>query len=136
MNIIGLRRALKELAGVRSSMAPFVADAVTARLRVGFLSGVDPYGSPWAPLRPATLAKGRHPPPLTDTGKLSSGTRGKPMRGSGVAIIVPDLHYAGYHMTGTSRMAARPYLPTKGLPATWRDDIRFIFANALRQGLR
>lgn len=118
----GLARALRELTAVPSQIAGGVADSITARLAAGYAAGTDPHGAAWAPLRPATLAKGRTPPPLTDTGVMAAGTLARATGGAGIALEAPDP--AGIHFAGTAFMAARPPLPSNGLPATWRADIR------------
>jgi hypothetical protein len=87
-----------------------------------FTLGADPYGETWAPLAPATIAKGRTPPPLTDTGAMREGLRVSVTQDAIVASL-PDP--AGYHQTGTRHMPARPVLPddARGLPDAWRAAI-------------
>lgn len=87
-----------------------------------FTLGTDPYGQTWAPLAKSTMAKGRTPPPLTDTGK---------MRGSVVVYaMMQTIHAwvadpAGYHQRGTKYMPARAVLPDeRGLPPAWEAEIR------------
>lgn len=133
MNAYGLARALRELARVPSQIAPAVADAINERIADGFASGVDPYGNAWAPLAPATLAKGRTPPPLTESGGLAGGTYAAPMGGAGVALhtvgTLPRGAPSTVHMTGTAGvMPSRPFLPNRGLPATWRADIQRVYS--------
>src|SRR5690606_17437543 len=70
VNAFGLARALRELVRVPSQIAGAVSDAINDRIQAGFDQGTDPYGSPWAELAPYTLAKGRTPPPLTESGGL------------------------------------------------------------------
>jgi hypothetical protein len=84
-----------------------------------FTLGSDPYGKPWAQLAPATLAKGRAMPPLTDTGRMRESLRVN----VGVRSIVATVDDpAGYHQEGTRYMPARPILPNdaQGLPDAWR----------------
>lgn len=87
-----------------------------------FTLGSDPYGEAWAPLAPATLAKGRAMPPLTDTGAMRESLRVSVSEASIVASL-PDP--AGYHQDGTRYMPARPVLPdyARGLPDAWRASI-------------
>lgn len=112
-------RALRDLTRVPAQIAPRVASEIAAEIDRNFSAGVDPYGKPWAPLRPATLAKGRHPPPLTDTGKGRNSIRVFAQRGSGVAITV-GVAYMGIHQTGAPpRLVARRFLPAGVLPKRW-----------------
>lgn len=87
-----------------------------------FSAGVDPYGQPWAPLRPATLSRGRTPPPLTDTGAMHAGIQ-VTVSGSELAARVdePGIH----HQYGTANMARRRVLPDAegGLPDTWGEAL-------------
>lgn len=87
-----------------------------------FTLGADPYGETWAPLAPATIAKGRTAPPLTDTGKMRESLR---VNASQSAIVASIDDPAGYHQSGTQRMPARPVLPddARGLPDAWRQAI-------------
>ena len=84
-----------------------------------FVLGTDPYGETWAPLAPATLAKGRTPPPLTDTGAMRETLR---VDVTEAAIVASMASPAGYHQDGTRYMPARPVLPdySRGLPDAWR----------------
>ena len=87
-----------------------------------FVLGADPYGETWAPLAPRTVAKGRTPPPLTDTGAMRESLR---VNVSEAAIVASLADPAGYHQTGTRYMPARPVLPddARGLPDAWRAAI-------------
>ncbi|MEY5061185.1 MAG: Phage virion morphosis family [Planctomycetota bacterium] len=87
-----------------------------------FVLGADPYGETWAPLAPATLAKGRTPPPLTDTGAMRESLR---VAVTETAIVASLESPAGYHQDGTRYMPARPVLPdyARGLPDAWRASI-------------
>lgn len=112
-------RALRELARVPSKVAPAVARRMRADLMRRFAAGQDPYGKKWARLKPATLAKGRRPPPLTDTGRGKRGIRFRPLPGAGIGIT-SSVEYMRYHMRATANRAARKFLPEGSLPAAWR----------------
>jgi hypothetical protein len=107
------------------------ADLIDDVIQEDFDAGVNPYGEPWAPLRPATLAKGRTPPPLTDEGLLRA-VNVEPLQGAGLKIEF-DEDYAVYHQTGTSRMAQRLILPeeSRGLPERWNDAVVEAMNNAV-----
>lgn len=112
-------RALRDLAKVPSRVSANYAERLRQELDQQFSQGVDAYGRPWAPLKPATLKKGRHPPPLTDTGHMSRNVTVLPMQGAGVRLV-STVDYSVYHQEGTSNMVARPFFPTNVLPAKWR----------------
>jgi phage gpG-like protein len=120
--LAGYERALRELTKVPSRAAKSAAPKIRRLITEEFNRGEDPYGNAWAPLKPATLARGRRPPPLTDTRRLRRGIRVFPMAKAGIQITV-DAPYAGFHQSGTSRMGARPILPKRGLPKKWRAAI-------------
>lgn len=117
-----LSKALSELARVPSQISRSVSARYNQEIQKGFDQGHDPYGKKWANLRPATLAKGRRPPPLTATGRGRRGVKAKPMQGAGIALT-STVSYMKYHRTGTSKMARRDFLPDeeKGLPKKWTD---------------
>jgi hypothetical protein len=112
-------QALRLLVKVPSQISAKVADRIKKEILKGFTSGKDPYGGAWAPLRPATLAKGRTPPPLTDTGKGKRSIKVSPVSGAGVQVTVGKA-YMKYHMTGTPIMVPRRFLPVNSLPKAWR----------------
>lgn len=112
--------ALAQLASVPSQIAGPLGRRIRRQIALNFSAGVDPYGRAWAPLRPATLAKGRHPPPLTDSRRGRQSIRVFAARAAGIAITVGKA-YMGIHQAGDlPRMAARKYLPEVKLPAAWR----------------
>jgi hypothetical protein len=120
-----LAQRVADLARVPSRAAATVALELEALLEEEYETGTDPYGTPWAPLAESTLARGRHAPPLTDTGSMRLGTTVTPTRYAGVAIFVP--HPGAPHQTGWSGPQnsgpARPILPFREMPAAWRDVI-------------
>ena len=84
----------------------------------GLASGTDPYGASYSPLSSAyAVAKsarygGR--PVLTASGAMRGSYQSKV---SGTNLIESVDSPAGYHQTGTSKMAKRPVLPDdRGLP--------------------
>lgn len=107
------------LARVPARVAAFAAPAIADEIEGEFATGRDPYGRPWAPLKPRTLARGRRPPPLTDTGAMRAGVDVRPMRGAGIAITFADEIPAYFHNRGTRYMARREILPTGTFPARW-----------------
>ncbi len=112
-------RALRDLAKVPSRVSSAYAEELRQQLDQQFATGQDPYGRAWAPLKPATLRQGRHPPPLTDSGHMSRNITALPMSGAGVRLV-STVDYSVYHQEGTTHMAARPFFPTNVLPSKWR----------------
>lgn len=114
-------KAIRALSRVPSQAAAGAAGKIGELIQQEFDSGADPYGSNWEPLAPSTLAAGRFPPPLTDSGDLRNVSV-EPTSGAGLAITL-GADYGAFHQVGTSRMPARPVLPVHGLPDTWRRAI-------------
>jgi len=127
-----LQKHLEQLASVPSQASREIADGITRELQKEFKQGTDPYGKAWKPLRPSTLKSGRHPPPLTDSGRLRDGTLAQPMRGAGVQIVV-GAPYGVFHQYGTRRMARRPILPTGAMPKAWSAIIRASVSRILKK---
>lgn len=117
---------LGELASVPSRTARAVSERIEDLIQEEFDAGEDPYEKSWAPLSEATLAKPRHPPPLTDTSDMRGSVVVRPLAGAGVGITVD--HPAGIHQTGWEGKSgtgpARPVLPARGeLPERWIEVI-------------
>ncbi len=112
--------AMRKLAQVPSQVSGPYAARLRTELQRQFDRGTDPYGKAWAPLRPATIAKGRFPPPLTDRGIGRRGVTALPMRGAGVRLQ-STVGYMERHQEGTERMAARPFFPVRVLPKRWAE---------------
>lgn len=118
---------LADLAAIPSRVSARVAPEIEALIQDEFDAGTDPYGQPWKPLAAATLATGRRPPPLTDTGAMRGSARVRPMRGAGVGVTIANPP-AAPHQTGWSGPQgsgpARPILPERDeLPSGWQDVI-------------
>jgi phage gpG-like protein len=130
-----LQVSVAKLAAVPSQIAPDVARGIEGEIREEFQAGTDPYHRPWAQLRPATLAKGRRPPPLTDTREMIGSLDVRPSQGAGVTVEF-GAEYAGFHQVGTKDMVARPPLPTGGFPSTWSQIIRDAAAKKFSEATR
>jgi hypothetical protein len=122
-----LERVLERLIDLPRKVAVEVKPEIDRLLRAQFRAGVDPYGKPWAPLRPATLATGRRPPPLTGfTRELRSGTAtvtgGGNRAGLRIKLGAPYgyFHQVSYRNARTGRkVVARKILPDRGMPREW-----------------
>lgn len=110
--------ALRGLAEVPSRTTKAAAPLLLARWRADWRAGKDPHGRAWAALAPATLAKGRTPPPMIATGGTLASTAVRPLKGAGLAITVGG--FASLHMRSTTVRPARPTVPTMGVPSSWR----------------
>lgn len=134
-NILGLAKSLRALADVPAQIAKTVAGDLNRRIQAGFDAGSDPYGAAWGALKPATIAKGRTPPPLTDSGALRGNTYLEPMAGAGLQLAGGFFSYGVYHMQGTARMVKRRFFPDAGLPASWREDIQAAYTDVLKKAM-
>ncbi len=117
-----MQERLAELATVPSRTAVAVSSRLDELVQEEFDRGTDPYEEAWAPLSPVTLAKGRTPPPLTDSSAMRDSLRVFPLAGAGVGVTID--HPAGPHQTGWTGPQgsgpARPILPARGeLPDGW-----------------
>lgn len=107
-----------------------------AALKIEFLieqefeAGADSYGKKWADLRPATLDKGRHPPPLTDTGAMRDSVTTQ-ASADGIHITVGGPSH--FHQHGTRHMVARKILPEDSLPQSWDQAIQTALDNAVKR---
>ena len=128
MNAAGFSRALRALADVPSRVASEGAAAITVRLQQQFAKGADPYDNAWKAL---ATGEASH---LTKSGAMSGATKATPMAGAGIALESPSP--ANFHQGGTSRMPARPVLPSGPLPASWRADLQALYSRLLSEGLK
>jgi hypothetical protein len=126
-------KTIRQLARVPSQAARGAAPRIAELLQNQFDEGVDPYGDPWAPLMPSTMARGRTPPPLTDTGDMRDLTV-EPSGSSGIAIHL-GAGYSAFHQVGTKTMDARPILPVHGIPNSWHEAIVEETRSAVKRAL-
>jgi Phage virion morphogenesis family len=136
----GLAKTIESLSEVPRDAAKTAAPKLTLLLQEQFERGIDPYGRPWAPLAKSTLKKGRHPPPLTDTGRLKGGTRAQPYPGQQAGIqLVAGADYGRFHQFGFrvfgQPVSAREIFPTRGLPFAWRITIKDAIRRAVKSKL-
>jgi phage gpG-like protein len=120
-----LQKTLERLAYVPRKVAVIAAPRLTKLVQAQFRAGVDPYGVAWRPLRPATIAKGRRSPPLTDTRRLRNGTKASARSGGRAGLVLKaGAPYGAFHQVGfrvgRTRVAPRRIFPQRGLPAAWR----------------
>lgn len=127
-----LSKILRELAKVPSRASRSIADNISKEIQKGFDRGRDPYGKKWAKLAPATLAKGRFPPPLTDTRLGRSNVTVSPTQYAGIKLS-STIRYMDYHLTGTKFMPRRTFFPDhRGVPDRWKE----IFAREISKAYK
>ncbi len=124
-------RALRELAKVPAQVASEAAGDITKIMKRNVGAGLDPYGRAYSPLRPASIDRGRRAPPLR---KYRRTLHADPMGSAGISLHA-DHPQAGFHQTGTSRMAKRIVLPDGPIPATWRAALQKRLHEAVRARL-
>jgi len=118
-----LTRAIGNLRPAMTKAVTIVADAIDSNFR-----SESDAGKRWAPLAPSTLAqrerKGYGPGPILQREgtlrTLASAHREVSESGAEVGPEGPD--YAEYHLTGTPRMPARPFLDISELSVDAIDD--------------
>lgn len=125
-------RALRELAKVPAVVSREVAVGIRRQVKRDFAAGVDAYGRAYAPLAPASLARGRTPPPLR---KYARHVAVAPLGSSGVALTVSHPQ-AGFHQTGTRHMPKRVVFPDGPMPAAWNDIVAKALAKHVRKIMR
>lgn len=116
---------LGRLTRVPAGASGLVSERLREAIEEQFDQGVDPYGNAWEPLAESTIARGRFPPPLTDTHDMRDSVAVGPLPGAGVAITID--HPAQIHQTGWSGRSgagpARPVLPGAHFPPAWKEII-------------
>lgn len=122
-----LAQRLQKLAGVPQRAAVKFAPVLKDFLATEFAQGVDPFGDPWKPLAGNTLKKGRHPPPLTDTGAARDALTVVP---SGARDRASLPGYLKYHL-----QTGRAVLPLRGesWPEAWARSIKDALNKAARE---
>lgn len=117
-----LQRLARGLAGVPARVAPRIAARLQERVRDTYTNETDPYGVPWEPLKQSTVQrKGGNSVILTRTGGSQADCGARALGGAGVAVYANGA--AGWHQEAHGSRPARPVLPDRGLPPTWREDI-------------
>jgi len=138
----GVAQLLARLTDAGEDPEPWLAAigrVLKSDIQMGFRSGTDPYGRPWAPLR------SRSGQPLVDRGHLMNSIDFAVEDNS--VIVGTNKLYAGTHQFGAEirprsakalhffvngrpvfarkvSIAARPFLPWEGLPGPWAGDVK------------
>lgn len=121
--LVLLTANLSKLARIPSRIATRAAASLTIQVHQDTASGLDCYGKPFADLAASTLAKGRRPPPMIDTGASLDATRFRPLGGAGIGMEIGGAYQ--YHLRASGTRPARQVAPVRaGIPATWNARIR------------
>lgn len=120
---------------VRNRVSVAVKDEINLLLQEQFDGGFDPDGRPWAPLAMSTLRRGRHSPPLTDTGRMRAHVRAVRV---GTNVAIESEPPAVYHQSGTSRMPRRQIWPDtlSGMPARYESRLGLVANQAMLLAIR
>lgn len=124
---------LNRLGAVAPRVAELAAPVIASAVEGEFSYGRDPYGTPWAPLKPATVRKGRRPPPLTDMGLFRALVQVRPRVGNPGILVTMAARPGVFHQLGTKHMSARQVLPYRGVPRMWSDALRRATVQAMRE---
>lgn len=115
-----LRRLPEEL---RTKATKQISEDLEDLILSNWDAGRSPYGGTWAPKKDGTSSR------LYDTGTMQGSLQVNPTS-TGVVVKI-DTPFE-YHQYGTSRMPARPLLPTDGgVPGDWRDIVQQAVEDAL-----
>lgn len=134
-------RRLRQLANVDPEQAmPVIGETLVDLTKASFRNARDPYGTPWKPLSPTTMAmrrQGASAKPLQDTRRLYNSISAQRVN-DGVAVGT-NVVYAKVHQFGNDQnrffggplapIPARPFLPWKRnatkpeLPDDWMNEV-------------
>jgi hypothetical protein len=133
-----LAERIGDLANVPARVAARVSEELELELQADFAAGTDPYGDPWAPLAPATEARGGTAAPLTP-GSMLDSLRVAPLSGAGVGIALAhpaEIHQKGW--TGPRGSGpARPMVPDRDtLPEKWREILGAATEDEIQEALK
>ncbi|MEQ8511226.1 MAG: phage virion morphogenesis protein [Algiphilus sp.] len=150
----GLEALLDRLGGPLPLLQAAAEDA-RAHVDMNFSAGQNPYGQPWEPLSPVTIANRRRGSsvPLRDTGRLANSIEVVASLDS--ILVGTNVEYAGTHQWGAQQgqygrtrrngpipwgdVPARKFLPDEGLPpeleAEVNDTVRSFLDEAMRSAV-
>lgn len=125
-----LAQRLDAMPGAIQRAAVAAGRETIALIDESFSSETAPNGAPWA----SRVRNGGHPI-LTKTSRLRGSFRLIPIRRG--FIVRTRVQYSSFHMSGTSRMVARPFMPKRGrIPSKWRRRWVRVVTRELLRGIR
>lgn len=123
------------MARVPSQISARVAEDIDKEIQRNFDLGRDAFRKRWKALAASTLARGRHPPPLTDTHAGRNSIDVSPLPGAGVRIIIGKV-YMIYHQYGDPpHLPRRAFVPVEIVPSAWAEIILFRFEERAKKVL-
>lgn len=130
---LGQLRQRLETLGRAEGLRPIIGELTSEAMRLvveGFVEERDPYGNKWDPRKQPTGTWN-----LLD--KSGQGIDQLRARGTSTSIRFTTLAYMKYHLSGTHRMVARPWLPTQSgtLGPIWGEAFNRIAAKRIRERL-
>jgi hypothetical protein len=131
---VKFRKAQRELLQVPSRVASEAAPVLERLWRKTWRAGQDPYGVALPALAPATVAKKGHDRIMIETGETLRQTHVRPMAGAGLALSTGVK--TGWHLEPSGNRPARPELPLRGLPVTWKAALERIYQKRAREAAR
>lgn len=134
MNLLGLKKSIRNLVKVPSQVSAEFSDYVTRKLKEQWSKKADAYGQAWAPYAPASIARGRGPL-MIETGAMKAGTEAKPMGGAGIQMSAGHPSVAVFHQSGTANMPARRVVPDNTMPALWREHLERLIKRAAKNAI-
>ena len=116
-------KSLRALSRVPAQASRDAAASLRTVVRQQTDAEVDPYGKSWAPLLPSTVRR-KHGDTriLRRTDRMLDSLTIEPSSGAGLHVTI-DAPYSAFHQIGTRDMVARPLLPYREVPDTWRRAI-------------
>lgn len=129
-----LKETLERLARLPSKVAPFAATRINVLLDSQFANATDPYGAPLARNAPATIARKGFDHPMTETGESHGSTIAKPLPGAGISIT--STQKVLWNMKPGPNRPARPMLPMRGLPQSWKQALKDAALDALQKAIK
>lgn len=135
LNLAAAQRLAKTLDAIRKE-APRAtrkrfAQFVTNDLKRALIAGVNPYGTPHAPLSGITIRIKGHAKILWHRGRLLRGMRAV-IRGARL-LIRDATPYGSRHITGDQR-PIRAWAPVNGVPKHWRKELLRIAREEIAPG--
>lgn len=142
--IADLVRKLDEMASpsFRQKMLGAMAVEVHRLTLDGFIQQRDPYGKPWAPRKKAAdwavkafgLMQSDHP--ILDTGRDGGAVDRLTVRSTSDGVRLKTNAYMKFHLTGTSKMVPRKWIPTDGAGPIWRNALQTVYTDQIRELLK
>lgn len=116
---------MRDLATVPAQVSTVIAKDISREIQRNFDVGRDAFRKRWKPLAKSTLARGRHPPPLTDSGRGRASVSVTPRAGAGITITIGILYMVYHQNGGDPGPPRRAFIPVTVLPEAWAEIIMF-----------